>query len=129
MSAPGHNDIDAVFNEGLQQRRFLLQVDDATRKAQFFPRPLSLHGENRAHWVEASGQGEIVALTLNRTAHANAPFVLAWIRLEEGVRILARVDGVLEGLAPGQPVALSWRCVGGTYMPIFRTIPAKGDSR
>jgi uncharacterized OB-fold protein len=129
MSIETDHDIDAVFSDGLRQKRLLLQIDTATHCAQFFPRPLSLHSEGGMRWIEASGSGKIVALTVNRLSEPGAPFLLAWIRLEEGVRILARVEGEPEGLSPGQAVSLSWQPGGDQCAPIFRAIKPNGDSQ
>jgi uncharacterized OB-fold protein len=129
MSIETDVDIDAVFSDGLRQKRLLLQIDTTTHRAQFFPRPLSLHSEGGMRWIEASGCGKIVALTVNRFSESGAPSLLAWIRLEEGVRILARVEGEPEGLSPGQMVALSWQPVGDERAPVFRAIKVNGDSQ
>ena len=129
MSVGADRDVDAVFSDGLRQKRLLVQIDDATGRAQFFPRPLSLHSEGPTQWIEASGYGKIVALTLNRTSEPAAPFWLAWIRLEEGVRVLARVEAEAEEVGLGQLVSVSWPPGGGGRAPIFKTIKGNGDIR
>jgi uncharacterized OB-fold protein len=119
-------DVDGIFAVGLREERLLLQMDIATGRVQFFPRPLSLHSEGSMIWIEASGRGKVVAVTLSRISNSGCPLLLAWIRLEEGVRILARVEGE-QNVAPGETVSLTWQSEGDEHVPVFKTIKANGD--
>lgn len=105
-------DVGAPFVEGLRARKFMLQVDKASGQAQFYPRPQSLYSEAGVEWVEASGRGTIFALTLARVAPPQlakqVPYALALVRLQEGPRLLARVNAPYETLRVGDPVTVDW---------------------
>lgn len=105
-------DIGAPFWAGLKQRKLMIQCDAASGRAQFYPRPQSLYSEAGVQWREATGRGRILALTLSRVAPpalADAlPYLLALVQLDEGPRMLARVDAPVETLAIGQAVAIDW---------------------
>jgi uncharacterized protein len=118
-------DIGAPFWEGLRERKLMLQFDRASGRAQFYPRPLSVYSESGFEWREASGRGTIFALTLSRVAppalEKNVPYALALVQLEEGPRMLARIDAPYESLRPGQPVHVAWDSMGELpAFPIFK---------
>lgn len=117
-------DIGGPFWEGLRERKLMLQFDRATGRAQFYPRPLSMDSESGFEWREATGRGKIVALTLSRVAPPAlehiVPYALALVQLEEGPRMLARIDAPYESLRPGQPVQVAWDSMGEQpAFPIF----------
>ena len=119
------SDVGGPFWEGLRHRKLMLQHDRATGRAQFYPRPLSLHGESGVEWREASGRGTIFALTLSRVAppalEQLVPYALALVQLEEGPRMLARVDAPYDTLRPGQAVHIAWDSMAGLpAFPIFK---------
>jgi hypothetical protein len=105
-------DVGAPFFEGLRARRFMLQFDRATGRAQFYPRPQGLYGEQGVEWRQASGRGTIFALTESRVAPPQlqdaVPYALALVQLAEGPRLLARINAPAAALQPGQPVAVDW---------------------
>lgn len=128
---PDRSDVAGPFWEGLAQRRLMLQFDAASGRAQFYPRPQSLYSEAGVQWREASGRGEIMALTLSRVGPpalaSRVPYVLALIRLDEGPRLLARVAAPRERLSIGQAVAVAWEEEGSTSVfPVFRPTDAVG---
>jgi hypothetical protein len=105
-------DVGAPFVRGLRERRFMLQVDKATGRAQFYPRPQSLYGAAGVEWKEASGRGRIFALTNSRVAPPHlkeqVPYALALVVLAEGPRLLARVNAPFESLRIGDAVTVDW---------------------
>jgi hypothetical protein len=105
-------DVGAPFVEGLRERKLMLQFDRRTGQAQFYPRPLSLHSESGIEWRAASGRGTIFALTDSRVGPPQlkdaVPYALALVRLQEGPRMLARVNGPAASLAPGDAVEVDW---------------------
>jgi uncharacterized OB-fold protein len=81
----------------LGEGRFMLQRSRASGRYVFYPRvaePVS--GETDLEWVEASGDGVVHATTVIRQRPPAADYNVALIDLAEGVRMMARV----EGLAP-----------------------------
>lgn len=125
-------DIAAPFWQGLRERKLMLQFDRASGRAQFYPRPLSLYSESGTEWREASGRGTIFALTKSRVAPSAleglVPYALALIQLEEGPRMLARVDAPFETLRPGQAVQIAWHRMGDAAFPVFEPTGAAGGA-
>ena len=105
-------DVGAPFVRGLRERKLMLQVDKATGRAQFYPRPQSLYGAAGVEWAQASGQGKIFALTNSRVAppqlQDQVPYALALVVLAEGPRLLARVNAPYESLRIGDAVTVDW---------------------
>jgi uncharacterized protein len=105
-------DVGAPFVRGLRERKLMLQVDKATGRAQFYPRPQSLYGSAGVEWVEGSGRGKVFALTNSRVAppqlQDQVPYALALVVLAEGPRLLARVNAPYESLHIGDAVTVDW---------------------
>lgn len=117
-------DVGAPFIQGLRDRRLMLQFDRRNGRAQFYPRPQSLHGENGVEWRPASGRGTIFALTLSQVAPPHlqdaVPYAMALVQLEEGPRMLARVNAPYDGLRIGQPVTVDWDHPDTRSFPVFK---------
>jgi hypothetical protein len=116
-------DISQPFWQGLRERKFMLQFDRASGRAQFYPRPQSLTSEAGLEWREASARGTIFALTLSRVAPPaladQVPYALALVQLEEGPRVLARIAAPYERLRIGQPVRVDWDSTPVNTFPLF----------
>ena len=88
------------FWEGTKQGKLLLPRCTSCGEIFFFPRPFcpSCHSD-AVEWIEASGKGRIYTYTTVRAnppsvfAH-EVPFVVAIIRLEEGVQLMSNVVDV-----------------------------------
>lgn len=120
-------DVGAPFIEGLREHRLMLQFDRGTGRAQFYPRPQSLDSAAGTEWRAASGRGTIFALTLSRVgppALAQAvPYPLALVRLDEGPRLLARVNAPIGTLRPGLGVEVDWNHPDSTRaFPVFKPL-------
>ena len=106
------NDVSGPFWDGTKQRKLMLQFDKASGRAQFYPRPQSLYSEAGTEWRAASGRGTLLALTLSRVAPKALehllPYALALVQLDEGPRLMARIDAPYESLRPGQKLVLAW---------------------
>jgi uncharacterized OB-fold protein len=84
---------EAQFRAFLKQGRFMLQRSRATGKHVFYPRvAMPGSGETDLEWVEARGTGTVYATTVNRAREGNSN--LAIIELDEGPRMMSRVEGV-----------------------------------
>ena len=117
-------DVGAPFIQGLRDRRLMLQFDRASGRAQFYPRPQSLYGEAGVEWRPATGRGTVFAVTLSGVAppqlqHA-VPYVLALVRLDEGPRLLARVNAPYDSLRIGQAVMVDWDHPDTRAFPVFK---------
>lgn len=65
-------------------------------------------GSADVEWIEASGRGTIYSYTVVRQSQGRfagaVPYVLAYVELEEGPRVLTNITGEMEGLAVGDDV-------------------------
>ncbi|MFV3334686.1 Zn-ribbon domain-containing OB-fold protein [Pseudomonas sp. NY15437] len=83
---------EAQYQRFLQRGRFMLQRSASTGRHVFYPRvAIPGSGETDLEWVEATGTGRLYAITVNRSR--NASHNVALIDLDEGVRMMARIEG------------------------------------
>jgi uncharacterized OB-fold protein len=91
------NDIrpEQEYFEHLAQGRFMLQRSRVSGKHFFYPRVAEpITGARDLEWVEASGRGTVYATTVVRTKPPSQPYNVALVDLEEGPRIMSRVEGI-----------------------------------
>jgi len=95
----------------------------------WYPRFLcpDCHGTETS-WFEASGRGTIYTFTIVRRGqgpYANAaPYVAAYVELEEGPRILTNiVDVAVDQVRIGMPVEVVWHDTG-EGSALYRFTPA-----
>ncbi len=102
------------FWEGANDGKLLLQYDTGAGKYQFWPRPTSIHSATGTlEWRAASGRGTLFAKT---TVHVPArgfedlaPYTLAAVDLEEGVRVVGRLVGIApEDAKHGMKLRVCW---------------------
>ena len=80
----------------------------------------------RTEWFEASGRGRIYSYTVNHRGQgayaAATPYVLAYVELDEGPRVMTNIVEAAEpDLAVGLRVAVVFHDTGqGTALPRFR---------
>jgi len=83
---------EAQYQRFLQQGRFMIQRSASTGRHVFYPRvAVPGSGETDLEWVEAAGTGRIYAITVNRSR--NASHNVALIDLDEGARLMSRIEG------------------------------------
>lgn len=81
----------------LAQGRFMLQRSRASGEFFFYPRVAApVTSARDLEWVAASGRGTVHAVTIMRPKPPQAPYNVVLVDLEEGPRMMSRV----EGLAP-----------------------------
>jgi uncharacterized OB-fold protein len=82
----------AALNEG----RFLIQRCSGCGQAVYFPRELCPHcGHGKLAFVSPVGTGTVYAVTtVRRKAEAGGDFNVSLIDLDEGVRLMSRVEGL-----------------------------------
>lgn len=81
----------------LAQGRFMLQRSRTSGEFFFYPRVAApVTGARDLEWVAASGRGTVYAVTIMRPKPPQAPYNVVLVDLEEGPRMMSRV----EGLAP-----------------------------
>jgi uncharacterized OB-fold protein len=115
------------FWEGTARHALLLQRCDACGVTVWYPRSHCPDCGGRAlTWREASGRGRIYSFTVVRRGQGRyrdaAPYVLAYVELDEGVRMLTNVvDADLDRLEIGARVEVVFHDTGeGTALPRFR---------
>ena len=115
---------EAQFRAFLKQGRFMLQRSASTGRHVFYPRvAVPGSGETDLEWVEAQGSGTVYATTVNRTREGNTN--LAIIELDEGVRMMSRVEGVpAETVRIGQRVKARIEVQDGAEIVLFEVDPS-----
>ena len=79
----------------LAQGRFMLQRPRASGQCFFYPRVAApITGERDLEWVLASGRGTVYATTIVRPKPPQQPYNVVLVDLEEGVRVMSRVEGI-----------------------------------
>jgi len=77
----------------LSEGRFMIQRSRSSGRYVFFPRVAEPgSGRNDLEWVEASGLGTVYSITVNRTRAGD--YNVALVELDEGPRLMSRVEGV-----------------------------------
>ena len=90
MNGPGP---EAEYRAYLQAGRFMIQRSRSTGMHNFYPRiAIPGTGEQDLEWVAASGLATVYAITVNRTR--DGAYNLALVDLDEGPRMMTRIDGV-----------------------------------
>jgi uncharacterized OB-fold protein len=88
--------IQAEHQAALDEGRFLIQRCDGCAKHVYFPRELCPHcGSDRLAWLQPKGTGTVYAVTtVRRKADAGGDYNVSLIDLDEGVRLMSRVEGM-----------------------------------
>lgn len=105
----------------LQQGRFMIQRCTETGEHFFYPRVAAPRsGSTALDWVAASGRGVVHAVTVVRPKPPTAPFNVVLVELEEGPRLMSRVEGVPpEQVRIGLPVQARVDLGGVTATLVF----------
>ena len=113
------------FWEATRDRRFLLQWCTDCNRAIFYPREVcpSCLGSS-LEWRESPGRGRVYTYTIEyRPQNPNlaAPYTVALIDLDEGVRMMANViDCEPDAVSIGMPVMIAWEALSdGRNLPMF----------
>jgi uncharacterized OB-fold protein len=87
------------FWTGARQNKLLLQYCPACLHFIFYPRRYCpFCDSDQLEWVQAAGRGQVYAFTVVRNNAPSAfladmPFVIAIVRLEEGVKMMTNIVG------------------------------------
>ena len=107
-----------AFWDATAEHRFLLRRCTACGFAIWYPRALCPDcGSVDTEWVEASGRGTIYTFSTTRRGQGRwrdvTPYVLAYVELEEGPRVLTNIVGAdPDTLRIGQAVEVTWDDTG-----------------
>ncbi len=103
-----------------------LQQCDSCARHVFYPRLVCPHcGGTRLHWVAAGGEGTVYATTtVSRRPDQGGPYNVALVDLDEGVRMMSRVDGIApEQVAIGLRVGAFIGRLGEQAAVLFKPLP------
>jgi len=121
----------AHYQAELDAGRFCLQYSAQAQRHIFPPRELCPHtGAADLRWVRASGLGTVYSTsTIARKAEAGGDYNVALIDLDEGVRMMARVDGIPPAqVHAGQRVTAHVVQHEGHGLVVFRPLSAASPS-
>jgi uncharacterized OB-fold protein len=117
----------APFWEAARLGRLRIQRCRACGRAVFYPRAVCPHCTSaELEWIDASGRGSVHSFTVVHRAPEDfrdeAPYVVALVDLEEGVRMMARITGSEpDQVAIGLPVQVEFqRLTEEIALPCFR---------
>jgi uncharacterized protein len=117
----------AEFWSATGEGRLLLKRCDACSTVIWYPRNLCpACGSLETSWFEASGRGTIYTYTIvhkgNGPWAAHVPYIVAYVELEEGPRVMSNVVDVDPGAVEvGMPVEVVWNDTGeGSALYRFR---------
>ena len=117
--APATNPENEAFFAAAAQGRLLIGQCRDCGKYHYYPRRSCPHCFSaEVDWVDASGRGLIYSYTVSGAASDRQ--VLAFIQLEEGVRMLSNiVDAAPAELAVGGAVRVAFGRAGSVKVPVF----------
>ena len=110
------------FKDFLSDGKFMIQRCKSLNQFFFHPRvAFPGSGERDLEWVEASGNGVVYSSSFNRRLpEKGGDFNLSLITLEEGPRMMARVEGVdPDKVEIGQKVKARISSLNGELAVIF----------
>ena len=96
MISTSHTGIQAQHQTELNAGRFLIQHCGGCDRHIYYPREVCPHcGSDALHLVPPRGTGTVYATTtVRRKADAGGDYNVVLIDLDEGVRLMSRVEGV-----------------------------------
>ena len=113
---------DAVFRTQLAEGRFVIQRCEVCATHVFYPRSLCPHcGSAELATVQASGRGVVYSTSVNRRRpEAGGPINIALVDLEEGPRLMTRVEDMAPDVVRiGMAVSARIRVADGAPILVF----------
>jgi uncharacterized OB-fold protein len=126
--APEPNLETELFWSATAQGRLLLPVCDECDTVIWYPRTLCpACASQSVSWTEASGDGTVFSFTIVHRSmgrfHESVPYVVAYVELAEGPRVLTNVIGCdPDAVHIGQPVHVVF-CDTGEGSALYRFEP------
>lgn len=85
---------DQQYQQYLAEGRFMIQRGVESGKYVFYPRAVAPGTGEKLEWVEASGRGTVYSATAIRKRPPEPAASIVLIDLEEGPRMMSRVEGM-----------------------------------
>ena len=116
----------APFWQATREHRLTYQVCGSCGTVVFHPRRHCtgcLSPDLR--WHDCAGTGTVYTYTVIRQAgqsyfRSRVPYVVGYVDLDEGFRLMAEIDAAPETVRVGQRVAVSWEDHAELAVPVFR---------
>lgn len=112
-----------------RDHRLTYQRCDDCHRVVFYPRAHCPHCLGaRLTWHESRGEGTVYTFSVVRTSRdprfaARVPYVVAWIDLDEGFRMMSNVVAAdPDAVRVGDRVRLAWRTAGAWELPVFEPV-------
>jgi uncharacterized protein len=117
---------DKEFEAFLADGRFMIQRSRSSGRYVFYPRVAEpATGARDLEWVEASGRGTVYSVTVVRKRPPEADYNVVLIDLEEGPRLMSRVDGVgVDSVRIGLNVQAKIVVQDGSPLLVFKPVHA-----
>lgn len=128
--APIVNDWARPFWEAAKEERLVIQRCKDCEKHIFYPRIACPHcSSDNVEWVDASGKGTVYSYTVVESNSPSAflkdiPYVVAVVRLEEGVQMFSNVVGCEPGeVRCDMPVEVTFEKLDDEFnLPKFKPV-------
>jgi uncharacterized OB-fold protein len=128
---PAINPETAPFWEATNAGKLMLRRCPACSAVVWYPRTICpVCGAPETEWFEASGQGSVYSYTVNHKGEGPyapvSPYVLAYVELDEGPRMMTNIVGVPPSeVSVGQRVRVVFHDTGtGSALPRFTPVGA-----
>jgi uncharacterized OB-fold protein len=115
----------AMFWKAAQEHRLLYQVCLTCKAVVFYPRAhCPKCGSDEIEYRPSGGLGTIYSFTVIRQTpdpafRAAVPFVVAYVDMAEGFRIISHVRADPGSVRIGGQVTLAWDSIDGSELPVF----------
>jgi uncharacterized protein len=127
--APVINPETKPYWDATLEGKLMLKQCTACGTVNWYPRTLCpACGSFDTEWIQATGRGTIYTFTVTRRGSgayaAAAPYVLAYVELDEGPRMMTNiVDCDVDAIAVGDPVEVVFHDTGqDAALPRFRPV-------
>ena len=113
-----------VWWDATREQRLVVQRCNACASYQHYPRALCIScGAADLAFDDAAGSGTVVSFTIVHRAPSESftpPYVVALVRLDEGVQLLTNIVAAPEEVRCDQPVTVTWEALDdGRHLPLF----------
>jgi hypothetical protein len=118
---------DRQFQAYLAGGRFMIQRGIETGTYVFYPRAVAPWTGEDLEWIEASGRGTVYSATCVRKRPPEADIGIVLVDLEEGPRMMSRVEGIAPDAVPiGLNVKARIVPDGEGFLVVFDPVAGEG---
>ncbi|TDD06634.1 Zn-ribbon domain-containing OB-fold protein [Nonomuraea diastatica] len=122
------------FWDGTAAGELRIQRCQTCARHYFYPRPSCPHcGGDQVEWVRASGRATLYSYVINHRPalgfEDDAPYAIAVVELEEGVRMMSNIVGVPttpENLPLDMKLRVVFEQRGDVHVPLFEPAGGRG---